>query len=147
MTADDLERIEKELHLTLPRSYREFMQSGKFGEGYDGIQELTGVADEVIEATKDLRANRFYGAKWPDNFLVIGYDGAGDYYFMNVERKTSTVLFADHELTTNKDCLVIEEKYETLSEFWEFLENVNKAQERWEKRRWWKFLTRPIRFH
>jgi hypothetical protein len=69
------------------------MQSGKFGEGYDGIQELTGVADEVIKATKDLRANRFYGAKWLDNFFVIGDDGAGDYYFMNVERKTSTVFF------------------------------------------------------
>jgi hypothetical protein len=146
MTTGELERIEKELELVLPHSYREFMQSGKFGEGYGGNPDLTGVAEEIIEMNKDLRENGFFGAKWPDNFLVIGDDGAGDYYFMDVKKQNPVVLFADHELTTNKDSLVIKEKYKTVSEFWEFLRQVTEAQKKWENRRWWQILTRPMRF-
>src|SRR5579884_811522 len=104
--------------------------------------DLTGVAQEVIDMTRDLRTNGFYGSEWQLNFLVIGDDGAGDYYFMDVQQVNPTILFADHELTTNKKCLALEQKYKSLPEFWQFLERVNAAQERWEKKRWWKFLTR-----
>ena len=145
MTPGDLERIEKELDLVLPRAYREFMQSGEFGEGDEGTQDLTGVAGEVIELTKDLRTNGFYGAKWPDNYLVIGDDGAVDYYFTDIQKERPAVFFADHELTTNKDRLVISEKdqYQTFSEFWEFIQEMNEATEqsfeRRKNKRWWQF--------
>jgi len=148
MTIGNLERIEKELNLVLPPAYREFMQGGKFGGGYEGTQDLTGVADEVIQMTKDLRKNGFFGAKWPDNFLVIGDDGAGDYYFTDVHKDRPAVFFADHELTTNKNRLVVSKKnqYESFADFWEFIQKMNEATERSLKKRWWQFLIRPIRF-
>lgn len=145
MTTDDLDRIEKELNLVLPRSYREFMQSGKFGEGYSGTQDLTGEADEVIEWTKELRSQGFYGAKWPNNFVVIGDDGAGDSYFTDVQKERPAVFFADHELTTNKDRLIVSEKehYQTFSEFWEYLKKnyaaTDRAIERQRNKKWWQF--------
>jgi hypothetical protein len=147
MTTGDLERIEKELKLVLPRSYREFMKSGKSGEGYGGTQDLTGVAEEVIEATKDLRAHGFYGASWRDYFLVIGDDGAGDYYFTDLQKERPAVFFADHELKTNKDHLAVSDKeqYQTFSELWEFIEKTNAAtnlaiqrqQEQRSNKQWW----------
>jgi hypothetical protein len=142
VNTSDLDRIEKELNLVLPRSYREFMQTGKFGEEYGGTQDLTGVADEVIEMTKDLRTNGFFGAKWPEHFLAVGDDGAGDYYFTDVKKERPAVFFADHELTTNKDHLIVNEKYQyqTFSEFWEFIKKANEATNRSLQRRWWQFL-------
>jgi len=35
MTSTELDRIEAELNLVVPRSYREFMRSGMFGEGFE----------------------------------------------------------------------------------------------------------------
>lgn len=148
MTSQDLDRIEKELNLVLPLAYREFMQSGKFGEGFAGTQDLNGEADEVIEMTKDARANGFFGAKWPQNYLVIGDDGAGDYYFTDVLMETPAVQFAEHELT-RKDKLVLREdnQYATFSEFWEDMERcyretdlaIERQQARRKSKRWWQF--------
>ena len=146
MTADELDRIERELGLKLPGSYREFMQSGEFGEGSRGPQDLTGVGEEVIAMNKDLRMNGFFGAKWPEHYIAIGDDGAGDYYFTDAQRDRPAVFLADHELTTNKDCLVVSKKYqyETFLRFWEFLEENRLATEKWLKRRWWQKLIRPL---
>ena len=122
------------------------MQSGEFGEGLRGPQDLTGVADEVIEMTKDLRQNGFFGARWPDHFVVIGDDGAGDYYFTDVQKERPAVFFADHEPTTNQDRLVVSKdyQYETFSQFWHFIEQKHAATEKSLKRRWWQILTRPL---
>lgn len=145
MTATELDRIEAELNLVVPRSYREFMQSGSFGEGEGGPQELTGVADEVIERTKLFRAKGFFGSKWPDNYMVIGDDGAGDLYLTDVEKERPAVQFADHEMTSVERRLVIsdKEKYETFAEFWEYLEKMEEevelAMERQNKKPWWRF--------
>ena|SRR5688572_9848831 len=148
MTAADLERIEKELNLILPRSYREFVRSGAFGEGDKGTQDFTGVADEVIRMTKDLRANGFFGAEWPDHFLAIGDDGAGDYYFTDVHNDRPAVFLADHELTTNQNRLVFNKRsqYGTFAEFWQLIQQTNKAADRSMKKRWWQLLIRPIKF-
>jgi hypothetical protein len=149
MTTADLDRIGQELNLVLPRSYREFMQNGKFGDSDDGPQELTGGADEVIKLTKDARKQGFYGATWPDNYLVIGDDGAGDYYFTDVQKERPAVFFADHELTTIKKKLVVsvEEQYETFSAFWKFIEemaadteeHIQRSVSSRQVKRWWQF--------
>lgn len=152
MTAVDLDRIESELNLALPKAYRDFMQSGKFGEGDEGCQDFTGIADEVIERTKKLRGRGFFGAKWPDNYVVIGDDGAGDYYFTDIEKESPAVFFADHELTSNKGSLILRDEYQcaTFSEFWNSVEKFNKEtdlaiereEERRKSRRWWQFWVR-----
>lgn len=145
MTAAELDQIESELDLALPLSYREFMQSGKFGEGYEGTQCLYGMADEVIKETKSVRKNGFYGVKWPENYLVIGDDGAGNVYFTDVTQERPAVLMAQHELTIGRRRLEIDErdKHQTFVEFWQNLqkwyEETDIAIEKQNKKRWWRF--------
>lgn len=86
-----------------------------------GFMEFTGDADEVIGLNLEVRRDGFYGAKWPEHYLIIGEDGAGNSYFTDVKREQPAVFLADHELTTNKDRLITSEGYESFADFIAFI--------------------------
>ena len=150
MTAEDFEKIEKELSLSLPSAYREVLMRPEFQSEAAGFQEFTGDADEIIGLNLEVRSAGFYGVKWPEHYLVIGEDGAGNNYFTDVNKERPAVFLADHELTTNKKCLIASESYETFVDFIAFimkLESENDAafaEEEAEpgaalaKKPWWK---------
>ena len=121
MTAEDFEKIEKELSLSLPAAYREALARPEFQSEAAGFQEFTGDADEVIGLNLEVRADGFCGVKWPVNYLVIGDDGAGDYYFTDVNRTTPAVFLADHERTLKPKRIVTSEGYETFADFIAFV--------------------------
>jgi hypothetical protein len=90
----DLARIEAELDIKLPTDYIAAVQQNPFKVG---AQEFYGDANEILEQTKWNRDEGFFGLKWPENYLVIGDDGAGNQYFIDVSRTPSPVFFVDHE--------------------------------------------------
>lgn len=115
-----------------------------------GFQEFTGDADEIIGLNLEVRKEGFYGVKWPEHYLVIGEDGAGDYYFTDVNRTTPAVFLADHELTINKKRLITSEGYETFADFIAFIiklesesdavfvEDETSSGSEQQKKPWWK---------
>jgi hypothetical protein len=86
-----------------------------------GFMEFTGDADEVIGLNLEVRKDGFYGANWPEQYLIIGEDGAGNSYFTDLKREHPAVFLADHELTTNRRRLITSEGYETFADFIAFI--------------------------
>ncbi len=121
MTAEDFEKIEKELSVSLPAAYRDALARPEFQSEAAGFQEFTGDADEIIGLNLEVRADGFCGVKWPVTYLVIGDDGAGDYYFTDVNRTTPAVFLADHERTISPKRIVTSEAYETFADFIGFI--------------------------
>lgn len=150
MTDEDFEKIEKELSIKLPQTYRDVVLRPEFQGEAAGYMEFTGDADEVIGLNLEIRERGFYGVKWPENYLVIGEDGAGNNYFTDVRRETPAVFLAEHELTTNKRRLITDEGYETFADFLSFVAQLQSendaafAEEEAEpgatsaKKPWWK---------
>ncbi len=83
--------------------------------------EFTADADEVIGLNLEVRKDGFYGAKWPEQYLIIGEDGAGNSYFTDLKRDQPAVFLADHELTTTKRRLITSEGYATFGDFIAFI--------------------------
>ena len=117
MTTDDFEKIEKELSLSLPAAYREALLRPEFQSEAAGFQEFTGDADEIIGLNLEVRAEGFYGVKWPEHYLVVGEDGAGNNYFTDLNKERPAVFLADHELTISKKRFATSETYETFADF------------------------------
>lgn len=124
MTPEDLARIEKDLSVSLPQSYREALRRPEFQSEAAGFQEFSGDADEIIGLNLDLWEEGFSGLKWPDNFLVIGEDGAGNVYFTDLTKVRPAVFLADHEQTTSQKRLVTSETYETYADFIAFIHRL-----------------------
>lgn len=121
MTSTDFARIESELLVILPPTYREFLLRPEFQSEAAGFQEFSGDADEVIGFNLEVRRDGFGGVKWPLHYLVIGEDGAGNNYFTDLKRERPAVFLADHELTANKRRLITGEAYETFADFVVFI--------------------------
>jgi hypothetical protein len=148
VTAEDFEKIEKELSLSLPAAYREALARPEFQSEAAGFQEFTSDADEIIGLNLEVRADGFCGVKWPANHLVIGDDGAGDYYFTDVNRTMPAVFLADHERTISPKRIVTSEAYETFADFIRFVARLQsetdaafaeeEAKSPAQKKPWWK---------
>jgi hypothetical protein len=51
----------------------------------------------VIEENISVRGNPFYGGVWPSRYFIIGTNGCGDLYVMNLEDDIFSTGFFDHE--------------------------------------------------
>ncbi len=149
MTPDELARIELELAVSLPETYREALRRPEFQSEAAGFQEFSGDADEIIGLNLELREAGFYGVKWPPHYLVIGEDGAGNSYFTDLNKARPAVFLADHELTSNKKRLLTSETYETFADFIAFIhrmlaevgatiESEEPVEEAQVKKPWWR---------
>lgn len=115
-----------------------------------GFQEFSGDADEIIGLNLEVWEDGFYGVKWPEHYLVIGEDGAGNNYFTDLKKDRPAVLLADHELTAEKNKLVTSESYDTYADFVAFIHRLHAevgtgvdAEEQPEasptNKPWWRF--------
>jgi hypothetical protein len=123
MTEEDFQRIEAELSVTLPNFYKKTMADHPFPRGDAANFGLCNSPDEIIKENTISRKNGFFGAQWPSHLFIIGFDGLGNYSFVNLGESAGRVYFADHELRFNPDQLdQIAEKYESIAEYVEYLE-------------------------
>jgi hypothetical protein len=97
MTDIDLDRIERQLDVTLPAEYRRMMLNFP-------IPVSTGQTDSALWDSVDslIRMNQEYrrgfgGAQpWPKNYLFIGDDGTACPYLVDLTQNPSPVLHLEH---------------------------------------------------
>ena len=126
--------IEELTGFTLPAEYvellaeypaalmkRERADDGSEAEGYVNTVELLSDLEDVADINHEVRfgtvmdpdGNEFL---WPDQLLVIGENGEGDYYGIDLTQQYQGVLFFDHQEVG------FEEITDTLDEFVELLQ-------------------------
>lgn len=107
MTERDVARVEKKLDIRLPAHYRQFLiehgaavAKAKRGGGF--VPFFTTVK-EIIEANEALRAdpNRQPTNQdtepWPLKYLIVGTDGGGDYWCVDLTGKREVIWQFDSE--------------------------------------------------
>lgn len=98
MTSDDLDRVEHELGIQLPRDYRALMLTYPAGLGPSGPDyELLDDPTQLIAINRLFREQGFFGLPWPAHFFSFGGDGCGNEYYLDLSRQPTPVCFADHE--------------------------------------------------
>ena len=96
MDSGALARVEAILQLTLPDSYRTIMLS--CSPMHPGLElQLEGNPNTLTRENLDLRRDGFFDMAWPEHYLWIGRDGAGNGYFLDLSQEGAPVFFADHE--------------------------------------------------
>ena len=146
MTLEDVSNIQLELDLLLPEDYRQVLLHYPFASDayYD---ELFGDASYLVDTNQGYLEGSFFGQTWHSHHLIIGDDGAGNVYFLDLRRESSPVLFADHETTAARHYLAVTEKAPNIEAWVQQIrqqqaeaEAEEKAEvERRQNRRWWQF--------
>lgn len=110
MNERDIARIEKVTQHPLPNSYRELLLN--FPPSLKSLLEVNhkDVREIFTDAATIIRWNKFFRApeyeyenscgemcKFPRHNIVIGANRGGDFFHLNINRKTSAVLFWCHE--------------------------------------------------
>lgn len=148
MTPSDFARIEQNLGITLPASYRAFLAAYP-SEADEDIRShaLFASPDRVIEENISHRKDGWFRIPWPHHYFVVGDDGCGDTYFM-VLGKDERIYLADHEAGPHPmddidDCYVSESLQQHMEDQLEIArESERRAREkaaRRANRKWWEF--------
>ena len=114
MNAHEIQQVEAVLQCTLPQSFVRFMLNypatlkttcwvieSDNGDSYTqspAQMELRDTADGIIALNQDATTDYRYSAKlnnWPDSHLIIGTDGGGGRYAIDITREDSPVYFGD----------------------------------------------------
>ncbi len=95
----DIAKIESALGFELPRPYAELLLDypDELRETEAPDYWLFANPAEIIDHNLEVREKGYFGEEWPDQYIIIGHNGCGDYY---VTRKGITEFsagFADHE--------------------------------------------------
>lgn len=149
MTPEDFSRIEKDLSVSLPQSFRDTLMRPEFQSAEAGFSEFSGDTDEIIGLNLEVWEEGFGGVKWPEHYLVIGEDGVGNHYFTDLTKERPAVFLADHEETLRLKRLVTSESYDTYADFIAFIHRLQAAMTATPeaespepdatKRPWWRF--------
>ena len=104
LTKNDFSKIEKELKITLPNSFKEFhlMKTDLIDELYKthGWEQLSVDSEWIIESNKymSLPFDREDGLC--KNKIIIGTDGCGNDSVMSLDDSDSRVFIIDHEVAS-----------------------------------------------
>lgn len=102
MLREDIELIERQLAVRLPAFYVGFVTEYPLlpPEQAD-IAELALFNNprRVITANQQIRIEGLPEARWPENLLVVGESGCGDYYAIHLDGESEFILCWDHELS------------------------------------------------
>lgn len=97
MTPSDLNRIERNLGITLPASYRALLAAyPPEANSHTRTHWLFEDAQRVIEANLAQRTGGCFRISWPEDYFVIGTNGSDGVYFM-APGQSECIYFADHE--------------------------------------------------
>ena len=151
-TTESIRHIEQQLGLTMPEDYYQVLLAYPFERDSDSYDwNLFGEAETILKENQVYRDIGFFGQKWPNNYLVIGGDGLGNIYYLDLSRKDSPVFFADHESTSYSQVIESEEVAPSVAQWVEQIkqEEILTKAEDWERERqyaeqkankkWWQF--------
>jgi len=96
MTLEDLESIEGELQLTVPRWYREMLLNWPFKEESWGEVQLSKTKETIINDSKTCEVEDFPKA------LFIGHDGGEGLFFLDASDPEAPVYVWDMEDWTSQ---------------------------------------------
>ncbi len=108
MTERDLARVEKALAVRLPDHYRRFLLEhattvARLKRRSDRLVPFFTTAKELLDANRDLRADPHLQevhddtAPWPLKYLIVGTDGGGDYWCVDLNSPREAIWHFDHE--------------------------------------------------
>jgi len=111
VTAEDVGRIETALGVTLPSGYRDLLTSHvavleAAGTTLQHYAVLWTAPDEIIQGNLEARtyaADMAIGEDedderpWPASYLLVGTNGGGDYWFLDVHQENPPLCFWQHE--------------------------------------------------
>ena len=99
MDVIDLKAIETALQIKLPQHYAELVTNypnellGTDAEDFALIND----SRQLIDENRSVRSGHFYGSRWPNNLLLIGTNGCGDFYVTALNAREFSTGFFDHE--------------------------------------------------
>ena len=99
MDVADIKAIEAALQIKLPQHYAELVTNypiellGTEAEDFALINN----AKQLIDENHSVRFGHFYGSRWPNNLLLIGTNGCGDFYVTALNATEFSTGFFDHE--------------------------------------------------
>jgi len=91
-----LEKIEQELKIELPDTYKEVILNNPFSNKteYNFVHTcLLDEADEILKINEEIRFKGYQGQKWPPHYYIFGYYKKGGYLFINTKSKKSGTIF------------------------------------------------------
>ena len=141
MKEEDLHRVESELGVLLPNSYRQVIISDPFTEyKTDCHIGLIDNPDDIIATNVGLRAHGFNGMPWKKNYLAFDSDGMGFYYFIDLNIEDSPVYVASDEEYGSIEADSLTDWVEQQKDRFEYEKEklVQEGQERRSKK-WWQF--------
>ena len=131
MKSSDLQRLERELSISLPNDYKSLMTVYPFpADSFSADCLLPDSADRLLEISK-------IPQKLPRNSFIIGDNSAEETYFIDISREHSPVYTLDAQT-----CRVAE-KATNLDAYIEYCrktdEGLRRSARRVENRKWWQF--------
>jgi cell wall assembly regulator SMI1 len=95
MTHGDVDQIERELGIKVPADYRAVVTNYPAPDA--AKDALYDHPTYVIDDNRRVREGPLWGVNWPTKYLVVGADGSGGIYCIEVERQQSPVIYFDHD--------------------------------------------------
>jgi hypothetical protein len=147
MRADELDALERSLHITLPSEVRATLLAPPFGPSSDVIDIglLETDAARLQELNEGHRGTVLPTGPWPHTAFVLGENGGEAAYVLDLSRVPAVIqefsfetkAFTDHAPTWAAwlDRLAETERELQADEAFE--------QERYRTRKWWQFWIRP----
>lgn len=98
MTTDDLARLETELGIGLPASYKKVMVAFPVPAYASNTETmLWDDADALVALNRELRAGRSFAKPWPRRFFALGQDAGGCSDALDLDDPESGVFWFDRQ--------------------------------------------------
>ena len=133
----EIHKIESSLSCKLPKGYRKFLLNR--GEEVAELKELLPLRvvlwmdpDEIIDENQSARKyadDKPIGKKrnpWPDHYFLVGTNGAGDYWFIDLSGELRGIWSYQHEAED------VEQHYDNFGEWMGDLRRDAKRPEDWQ---------------
>ena len=115
MEKKDIAKIEKQLKIELPDFYKNFMMAypKELYEDWCSISQMEFIdsPQDIIKINEDVRKSPHLDID--GEYFVIGVNGCGDYFVIDLNDDESPVYFWNHEVEDFDE----ESEYPTISEF------------------------------
>lgn len=115
---EDVAQIGRKLQIALPPEYLEALVRYPFPLG-DELARVVLYEDPnmIVAKNEYYRTEGFFGHSWPLHYLIIGDFMNGDLVFLDMTLEKAPVFIADHELSSGKTDLAVEDVGSTLPEW------------------------------
>jgi hypothetical protein len=132
MSLSSVELVEKELNVTLPPACVQYLSPFPFAaDSFVVWSGLTFDPSGITLSTQQHRANGFFDRSWPAAYLVLGTDGLGNDFFIDLTNEASPVFLADHEASSGATKLEYEIADASLESWIAAMQHTEEATPEW----------------